>query len=48
MQESCQCQSPHDNDNVVMHDPECSIILELDSSESSEESSEEDIVKARL
>ncbi|XP_045551537.1 uncharacterized protein isoform X3 [Salmo salar] len=45
MQESCQCQSPHDNDNVVMHDPECSIILELDSSESSEESSEEDIVK---
>ncbi|XP_029590134.1 uncharacterized protein LOC115175098 isoform X3 [Salmo trutta] len=43
MQESCQCQSPHDN--VVMHDPECSAILELHSSESSEESSEEDIVK---
>nr|XP_029486783.1 coiled-coil domain-containing protein 9-like isoform X3 [Oncorhynchus nerka] len=41
----CQCQSPHDNDNVVMHDPECIAILELDSSESSEESSEEDIVK---
>ncbi|XP_035650551.1 uncharacterized protein LOC118398872 isoform X4 [Oncorhynchus keta] len=41
----CQCQSPHDNDNVVIHDPECSAILELDSSESSEESSEEDIVK---
>nr|XP_046147064.1 uncharacterized protein LOC123990531 isoform X4 [Oncorhynchus gorbuscha] len=41
----CQCQSPHDNDNVVMHDPECSAILELHSSESSEESSEEDIVK---
>ncbi|XP_021467155.2 uncharacterized protein LOC110529345 isoform X8 [Oncorhynchus mykiss] len=41
----CQCQSPHDNDNVVMHDPECNAILELDSSESSEESSEEEIVK---
>ncbi|XP_024275393.1 coiled-coil domain-containing protein 9B isoform X6 [Oncorhynchus tshawytscha] len=41
----CQCQSPHDNDNVIMHDPECNAILELDSSESSEESSEEEIVK---
>ncbi|XP_041721574.1 coiled-coil domain-containing protein 9 isoform X2 [Coregonus clupeaformis] len=40
-----RCKIHQDNDDVVMHEPECSGILELDSLESSEESKEETIVK---
>ncbi|CAB1342614.1 unnamed protein product [Coregonus sp. 'balchen'] len=43
----CQCKIHQDNDDVVMHDPECSGILELDSLESSEESKEETICSAK-